>query len=125
MKAELQDLRDLTHEEMRAFVAGLGLERFRADQIFRWVHGKAVDSVVEMTDLGKKLRAQLAEGATLSQLSIDVEQISRDGTRKLRLKTHDARVLETVLIPDGDASAPDEDEGEPEREFKGGRKPLD
>src|SRR5207253_6747616 len=39
-------------------------------------------------------------------------QISRDGTRKLRLRTADARVLETVLIPDGDAGAPDDDDEE-------------
>ena len=131
-----QDLRDLTLEETRAFVAELGLERFRADQIFRWVHGRAVDSVDEMTNLTKALRARLGERSSLSHLGIDVEQISRDGTRKLRLKTHDDRVIETVLIPDGDASAPDDDEGEPERapegsgvradgeEFRGGKRPI-
>jgi 23S rRNA (adenine2503-C2)-methyltransferase len=123
-----QDLRDLTLEETRAFVGELGLERFRADQIFRWVHGRAVDSVDEMTNLTKVLRAKLGERSTLSHLGVDVEQISRDGTRKLRLKTHDDRVIETVLIPDGDASAPDDDEGEPERavgdEFRGGKRPV-
>jgi 23S rRNA (adenine2503-C2)-methyltransferase len=107
-----QDLRDLTHEETRAFVEELGVERFRADQIFRWVHARGIDRVDAMTDLGKALRAQLAERAEVRRLAVDLEQISRDGTRKLRLRTHDARLLETVLIPDGDASAPDDDEEE-------------
>lgn len=124
-----QDLRDLTHEELVGFVGELGLERYRAEQIFRWVHGRAVDSIEEMTDLGKRLRAELAERAEIGRLGIDLEQVSRDGTRKLRLRTHDARMIETVLIPDGDASAPDDDEepgpqvAEGER-FRGGRKAV-
>src|SRR5207253_2873403 len=95
-----QDLRDLTREETGALVAELGVERYRADQIFRWVHGRAVASVAEMTDLGKALRAKLGEAAEVRQLSITKQQVSRDGTRKLALETHDHRVIETVLIPD-------------------------
>ena len=104
-----QDLRDLTHGETRDFVAELGVEPYRGDQIFRWVHGRRVASVDAMTDLGKELRARLADAAEVRRLEIDLEQVSRDGTRKLRLRTHDARMIETVLIPDGDASAPDDD----------------
>jgi 23S rRNA (adenine2503-C2)-methyltransferase len=112
---EKQDLRDLTHAETRDFAARLGVEPYRGDQIFRWVHGRRVGSVAAMTDLGKALRARLADAAEVRQLAVDCEQVSRDGTRKLRLRTHDARMIETVLIPDGDASAPDDDlEGEGE-----------
>src|SRR5579862_2095824 len=110
MDAVKQDLRDLTHDETLAFVEELGVERFRADQIFRWVHGRGASDVQAMTDLGKALRARLAERAEVRQLAVDLEQVSRDGTRKLRLRTGDERMLETVLIPDGDASAPDDDE---------------
>jgi len=107
-----QDLRDLTFEETRAFVEKLGLPRFRADQIFRWVHGRDATSFDEMTDLGKALRAQLAEEAELRRLGVDVVQVSRDGTRKLRLQTRDGRLIESVLIPDGDASAEDAEDDE-------------
>ena len=133
MSSPRTNLRDLTHEETRAFAAKLGLEPWRGDQIFRWVHGRAVDSVEEMTDLNKKLRAELGEQAEIARLGIDLEQISRDGTRKLRLKTADGRMLETVLIPDGDAGAEDdlvdesaepEPKQQPESEFRGGRKPV-
>jgi 23S rRNA (adenine2503-C2)-methyltransferase len=110
MKSDVkQDLRDLTHAETREFAARLGVEPYRGDQIFRWVHGRRVGSVEAMTDLGKELRARLADAAEVRRLEIDCEQVSRDGTRKLRLRTHDARMIETVLIPDGDASAPDDD----------------
>jgi 23S rRNA (adenine2503-C2)-methyltransferase len=108
----MQDLRDLTHEETQRFVEGLGVEKYRADQIFRWVHARAVDSVEEMTDLGKALRARLGERAQIRKLDVDLEQVSKDGTRKLRLKTSDGRLIETVLIPSGDASAEDEEQAE-------------
>jgi 23S rRNA (adenine2503-C2)-methyltransferase len=123
-----QDLRDLTREEMSTLVSRLGVERYRAEQIFRWVHGRAVGSVEEMTDLNKALRAKLGEEAEVRRLAVTTEQVSRDGTRKLALTTHDGRVIETVLIPDGDASAPDDDlEGEDAADaegeaYRGGRK---
>ncbi|MGZ3427916.1 MAG: 23S rRNA (adenine(2503)-C(2))-methyltransferase RlmN [Polyangia bacterium] len=109
-----KDLRDLTHEETRAFAGELGVEPYRGDQIFRWVHGRRVAEVEAMTDLGKELRARVADAAEVRALAVDAEQVSRDGTRKLRLRTDDGRMIETVLIPDGDAAAPDDDldEGE-------------
>jgi 23S rRNA (adenine2503-C2)-methyltransferase len=103
-------LRDLSYEELRAFVEQEGLERFRTDQIFRWVHGVGCSSVDEMTNLGKALRARLADRIDLGRLSVDLEQVSVDGTRKLRLRTQDARAIETVLIPDGDAREADSDD---------------
>ncbi|HEX6837038.1 MAG TPA: 23S rRNA (adenine(2503)-C(2))-methyltransferase RlmN, partial [Polyangia bacterium] len=104
-----QDLRDLTHAETRAFAGELGVEPYRGDQIFRWVHGRRVARVEAMTDLAKELRARVADAAEVRTLAVDAEQVSRDGTRKLRLRTGDDRMIETVLIPDGDASAPDDD----------------
>lgn len=104
-----QDLRDLTHDETRQLARALGAEPYRGDQIFRWVHARRVGEVEAMTDLGKPLRAQLGEAAEVRRLAVDSEQVSRDGTRKLGLRTADDRLIETVLIPDGDASAPDDD----------------
>jgi len=104
-----KDLRDLTHAETRAFADELGVEPYRGDQIFRWVHGRRVARVEAMTDLAKDLRARVADAAEVRTLAVDAEQVSRDGTRKLRLRTSDDRMIETVLIPDGDASAPDDD----------------
>jgi 23S rRNA (adenine2503-C2)-methyltransferase len=104
-----KDLRDLTHAETRAFADELGVEPYRGDQIFRWVHARRVSRVESMTDLGKDLRARVADAAEVRTLAVDAEQVSKDGTRKLRLRTSDGRMIETVLIPDGDASAPDDD----------------
>ena len=73
-----------------------------------------------MTNLGKELRARVADAAEVRSLAVDAEQVSKDGTRKLRLRTDDGRMIETVLIPDGDAAAPDDDLDEDDG---GGRRP--
>ncbi|MSP62884.1 MAG: 23S rRNA (adenine(2503)-C(2))-methyltransferase RlmN [Myxococcales bacterium] len=108
-------------------LTALGVERYRGDQVFRWVHHRGADDFAAMTDLGKPLRAKLVDAATIGRLAVDEVQVSRDGTRKLRLTTSDGRAIESVLIPDGPppqdggaegpvsgyASAPDDDEEDP------------
>src|SRR5262245_15082279 len=88
---------------MEAFVRQAGEARFRADQIFRWLHARGATSWGEMTDLPAELRVRLASsGGELSPLAIDLVQQAADGTRKLRLRTHDGRLIESVLIPEED-----------------------
>ena len=94
------NLRDLRHAELEAFLADLGEPRFRADQIFRWVHARGAVSWDEMTDLPAALRQRLAAAASLAPLEVDAVQTARDGTRKLRLRASDGRLLESVLIPE-------------------------
>ena len=113
------NLKNLTRAGTASALAALGVERFRGDQVFRWVHGRGVDHPDAMTNLGKSLRERLAASTTIEKLAIDAEQISRDGTRKLRLRTRDDRAIESVLIPDGDAGAPDDDSDEEEGEANG------
>lgn len=134
MEPRRPDLRDHTLEEMEHLVGEWGLPRFRAEQLFRGVHGRAADSIEALTDLSKKLRKEIADKAVIGQLEIAREQISLDGTRKLGLRTADGRLIETVLIPDGDASAVcdaeadaeiddgDGDEGDTEDDGEGGDK---
>ncbi len=104
------NLRNFTQAELKVLVAELGLPSYRADQIFRWVHSRQIDSFDEMTDLDKALRHTLSEKFSIRNLDIDLEQVSRDGTRKLRLRTEDARLIETVLIPGNDATEEDDAE---------------
>jgi 23S rRNA (adenine2503-C2)-methyltransferase len=89
-------------EDLDAFVVEHGLSRFRAEQLFRWVHGQGATSWAQMTNLSAPTRAKLAEIARLRTLTIDQVQTSHDGTRKLRLLTEDGYPIESVLIPDGD-----------------------
>ena len=96
------DLRSLTLDQLERQVEQWGLPRFRARQIFAWVHGRAVSSTEPMTDLSRQLRLSLAAWTDLTPLEVDREIAASDGTRKLSLRLTDGRQVETVLIPDGD-----------------------
>ncbi|HKA86359.1 MAG TPA: 23S rRNA (adenine(2503)-C(2))-methyltransferase RlmN [Haliangiales bacterium] len=99
----MRDARDLTHDELAAFVVGtMGAPRFRAGQVFRWLHARDAASFDDMTDVPRDLRARLAGALGLGSLRLAEVQTSRDGTRKLRLDTAEGRAIESVLIPDGD-----------------------
>ena len=129
------DLKNLTRGELRAELGARGVEKYRGDQVFRWVHGRDASGFAAMTDVGRALRDRLAAEAAIHSLAVDAEQVSVDGTRKLRLRTGDGRFIESVLIPDGDAGSdgdePDDNnepataadvEGPAMGEFDGGRR---
>ena len=95
-------LRGLLPAELGAWVTAAGAPAYRAEQIFRWLHGQAVESVAEMVNVPPALREALGAAHPLRPLRVDVVQTARDGTRKLRWRTHDDRAIESVLIPDED-----------------------
>ena len=95
-------LRGLLPAELAAWVAAAGAPAYRSEQIFRWLHGKTVETVDQMVNVPPALRQALLEAHPLRPLGMDVLQTARDGTRKLRWRTHDGRAIESVLIPDDD-----------------------
>jgi 23S rRNA (adenine2503-C2)-methyltransferase len=95
-------LRSLLPAELGAWAAEAGVPGYRAEQIFRWLHGRAVDGVAEMVNVPPALREALSAAHPLRPLAAEVVQTARDGTRKLRWRTHDGRAIESVLIPDED-----------------------
>lgn len=97
------DLRSLRFEETCDLVVAHGQPTYRGEQLWRWIHNKGVRTLDQATNLPASLRESLAADAvTLSALSVSEVQRSVDGTRKMRLTTHDGRSIETVLIPDGE-----------------------
>ncbi len=94
------NLRGMTHAELGEWLAReLESPRFRAQQVFAWLHRHRVDSFEAMTNLPKQERARLAERASIDTLGVDMVARARDGTRKLRLRTADGDAIESVLIP--------------------------
>ncbi|HUE26718.1 MAG TPA: 23S rRNA (adenine(2503)-C(2))-methyltransferase RlmN [Solirubrobacteraceae bacterium] len=75
----------------------LGEPAFRARQIWRWTaHGTA--SFEAMTDLPRRLRAELEERVPFSTLAVVEEARARDGTVKALFRTADERPVEAVLM---------------------------
>ncbi|HEY3806109.1 MAG TPA: 23S rRNA (adenine(2503)-C(2))-methyltransferase RlmN [Kofleriaceae bacterium] len=96
------DICAMTLAEAEAFALARGWSKFRGEQIWRWVHASGARSFDEMTNVSREIRTELAEHASIGSLQIAEIQTSSDGTRKLRLVTHDGHSIESVIIPDGD-----------------------
>ncbi|MEO1015435.1 MAG: 23S rRNA (adenine(2503)-C(2))-methyltransferase RlmN [Pseudomonadota bacterium] len=74
--------------------------RMRADQVWRWVYNFGLTDFADMTDIGKELRARLAEEFTIERPSVIERQVSNDGTRKYLLGFGPGIEAEAVFIPD-------------------------
>ena len=97
--------RDLLLEELRAALVAMGEQRYRGDQLFRWIHQQGAASVEAMSDLRRATRERLAAALDLRPLEVETVQASADGTRKLGLRAVDGALIESVLIPEEDARA--------------------
>ena len=89
---------DMTLDRLTAYIVGLGQPKFRAKQIFKWLHQKLVTEFAQMTDQPKTLLSALAEQCTIAAPSIRRHQQSRDGTVKYLLELADGNCIETVLM---------------------------
>ena len=96
----LFDLAELDRPALEAACESLGLERFRARQIFRWIYRRGVTAFDEMTDLPRALRATLGADFTLTTPQIVSRERSIDGTEKCLLRLADGQHIESVFIPD-------------------------
>ncbi|KEO81953.1 ribosomal RNA large subunit methyltransferase N [Tumebacillus flagellatus] len=85
-------------EELEAFVQELGQPKFRAKQIFTWLHQKRVTSVDEMSNLPQAFRELLKSKAAVTTMKEVTRQVSVDGTIKWLWELHDGATIETVLM---------------------------
>jgi len=93
------DLKDMTLQEIEAFVAGLGKEKYRARQIMKWIYRQGTSSFEEMTNLSKEFRAEMAKKARIGSLEIVRTETSGDTTKKILFRLEDGLLIESVLIP--------------------------
>ena len=94
------NLLDFDLEGLARFCAGLSEKRFRAIQLFRWIHQRGVADFFAMTDLARSLRDKLASIACVKGLEVISEQVSSDGTIKWLFDVGDGNAVETVFIPE-------------------------
>ena len=76
------NLLDFDLDALAGWCAELGEKRFRAVQLFRWIHQKGEADFARMSDLAKSLRDKLAGRAVVQPLKVISEQVSTDGTIK-------------------------------------------
>ena len=98
----LTDLKSLTKEQLNEWLAGFDLHSYRADQVFQWLYQKGARSFDDMTNLSKKLRAELAQKAVIRTIHIDRQQQSADGTIKFLFRLDaDAEAAESGTSAEG------------------------
>ncbi len=96
---ELTDIKSLTMEELVAEMEKIGEKKFRATQIYDWMHKKLVRSFDEMTNLSNQMRERLKEQYQFTALKLLREQTSQiDGTKKFLFELADGNVVESVWM---------------------------
>ena len=89
-------------DALAAFCETLGEKRFRATQLFRWIHQRGVADFGQMSDLAKSLREKLEVSAHVAAPPVTTQHISRDGTIKWLFDVGGGNAIETVFIPEDD-----------------------
>ena len=87
---------------LAAFCQQLGEKRFRATQLFRWIHQRGASDFDAMSDLAKALRDKLKGCARVEALPVISEHVSSDGTVKWLFDVGDGNAVEAVFIPEDD-----------------------
>ena len=99
------NLLDFDLEGLAAFCASLGEKKFRATQLFRWIHQKGASDFAEMTDLAKSLRSRRPDefagrevfaipGSIHNPLARGCHQLIREGAKLVETAMH---VLEEIV----------------------------
>ena len=96
------NLLDFDRDALAAYCEQLGEKRFRATQLFRWIHQRGASNFDAMTDLAKSLREKLQGRACIAPMALLSEQASADGTIKWLFDVGGGNAVETVFIPEDD-----------------------
>jgi 23S rRNA (adenine2503-C2)-methyltransferase len=93
------DLSGMSMDPLLEMVAEIGQPRWRAGQLFRWIHGRLAVSFGEMSDLPAALRGELEERCILQVPPVAARAEAEDGSVKYVMTLRDGLSVETVLLP--------------------------
>lgn len=86
-------------DQLEQWVLEHGEKKFRAKQLYQWMHVKLADSVEQMSNLPAKLREQISENSTFTVLKqVTMQESAIDGTRKYLFELEDHNMVESVLM---------------------------
>ena len=95
----MTDIKSLNYDELVTYMAGLGEKKFRASQLYQWMHEKLADSFDECTNLSNALRQKLKETSEYVCLEpVRVQHSKLDGTEKYLFRLSDGNYVESVLM---------------------------
>lgn len=91
-----------TLEDLQEYLKKYGKEKFRAQQIYKWVYESRVTNIEEMSNLSKDLRAELKNLISFEMPPVLKHLVSVDGTQKFLFDVKDGNTVEAVVIPSDD-----------------------
>lgn len=93
------DILSLSLDELISVFSELGLPKFRAKQVYEWLHKHCVQSFDEMTNINKAMRAELDEKFQILTCKVERKLVSSiDGTVKYLYELYDGEFVESVLM---------------------------
>ena len=93
------DIASLNFTQLSQTISAMGLPKFRAQQIYDWIHKKGAVSFDEMTNLSKELRTQLYDNFVIFSCAIEKKLVScYDNTVKYLFRLHDGEFIESVVM---------------------------
>jgi 23S rRNA (adenine2503-C2)-methyltransferase len=95
----MKDIRDLSLEELAAYLKSVDAQPFRAQQIFQWIYQKGAWDFEAMTNVPKGLKVSLKQDFILKRNEVAQKLVSEDGTTKFLFDLADREKIESVLIP--------------------------
>lgn len=91
-----------TQSDLEAFFKSSGKQKFRAQQLFKWVYEQGITDFDQMTNLAKDFRQSLKEQFHFELPKLTLHLKSKDGTQKFLFELRDKNTIEAVLIPSKD-----------------------
>ncbi|MBR3780170.1 MAG: 23S rRNA (adenine(2503)-C(2))-methyltransferase RlmN [Clostridia bacterium] len=93
------DILSMTFGELSDEFVFLGYPKFRAKQVYEWLHKHLVSDYDEMSNLPKNLREELKEKLPIHCCKIEKKQVSKlDNTVKYLFQLHDGDFIESVVM---------------------------
>ncbi len=97
-----KNLVGLSRDELEAEMLSIGLEKFRARQLWHWIYHRGATDFAVMTTLAKPVREKMADHYAIARPTVVKDLKSTDGTRKWLLRMPDGQEVESVHIPEED-----------------------
>jgi len=101
-KLDKLEINSQTLDNLQTIIQRDNIPRYRAQQIFRWVHRFAVDQFMQMRNLPRNLIEYLESRFYLTPMQLLVKRVSIDTTEKFLFGLSDGSTIESVLIPEKD-----------------------
>lgn len=93
------DIKSLNYDELADYIVSIGEKKFRAAQLYSWMHEKLACSYDEMTNISDKLKKVLKENTLYTCLEpVRVQESEIDGTKKYLFRLYDGNLIESVFM---------------------------